>query len=71
MDLTRWFKKNKFFWLIVFLIVFSASVDIWWWNSAQPLVFGLPFWVLYFILLTLTLSCVFYFFAKYHWKVLN
>lgn len=68
-NLPFWFptKKNGV-WYIVFIGIFLLSLDFWWWGQAEPLMFGLPFWVVYLLILTLITSVAFYLFSKYYWR---
>ncbi len=42
--------KDRYFWL--FSLLFILSLDFWSWRVAEPLFFGVPYWVGYFVLLS-------------------
>lgn len=60
-------KKDRA-WLWLMLIVFGLGVDFWNWNRAEPLLWGIPFWVVYLFAITLGLTLVFLLFARRFWK---
>jgi hypothetical protein len=69
-NLPFWFpKKENAFWYLVFILLFSFSLDFWGWNKSRPVIFGLPLWIYYFLILTLLTSVVFYIFSKYFWRI--
>jgi len=69
MTMPFWFpKKTNVVWYLIFIGLFLLSLDFWWWEKSEPFVFGLPFWVLYLIILTLITSLAFYLFSKYYWR---
>lgn len=56
---------------IVFLALFSLSMDFWGWGqptSAGSLILGLPLWIYYIIFLTLATFVFFYIIAKNVWR---
>jgi len=64
-----WFpKKDNFIWYLITIILFLLSIDIWWWERSKPLIYGLPFWVLYIFFLTIITSLVFYTISKKIWR---
>ena len=65
---TWFFFENKKIWIIIFSVVFLLSIDFWNWGNYHPLIFGLPFWLIYNLFLTLILSILFLFFSKIHWR---
>ena len=68
-NLPFWFtKKNNIFWYILFILLFLLSLDFWGWRQYEPMIFGLPFWVYYFLILTLITSLAFYLFCKNYWR---
>lgn len=63
-----WFpNKKNVVWYLLFSLVFVLSMDFWGWNKSKPFIFGLPFWVVYFLLITLVVSVIFYLFARFYW----
>jgi len=69
--------KNKLFSLLnknnvipsmVFIILFILSLDFWGWNQATPLLLGLPLWVYYLFILTISLSFAYLVLSKYYWR---
>jgi len=68
-NLPFWFPtKNNVIWYILFIGLFILSMDFWGWNQSNPLILGLPLWVVYLFILTLAISIVFYFFSKTYWE---
>jgi hypothetical protein len=64
-----WFpKKNNVIWYIFFIGLFLLSMDFWGWNQSKPLIFGLPLWIVYLLILTLSTSIIFYLFSKTYWE---
>jgi len=61
-------KKMKTLWFLIFAILFLLSIDFWAWNKTEPFIFGLPFWVIYILILTLSLSFFYYLFCRYFWR---
>lgn len=61
-------RKKNFVWFIIFILLFVLSIDIWQWYNSNPIYFGLPLWVIYFLFLTLMTSFTFYLFSKYYWS---
>ncbi len=69
-NLPFWFpKKENVFWYFMFILLFIFSLDFWSWNLSKPLVFGLPLWIYYLLILTLLTSVVFYVFSKIYWRI--
>jgi hypothetical protein len=68
-NLPFWFpKKNNIIWYIIFTTIFLLSMDYWGWYNSKPLILGLPLWIIYFIILTLSTSVIFYLFSETHWE---
>jgi len=64
-----WFKDTKhLFWMIIFVSFFILAIDIWNWGFSEPLVLGLPYWIIYHIVLTVSLSVIFWLFARAEWR---
>ena len=42
--------KNCYFW--IFSLIFILSLDFWAWGATAPLLFGVPYWLSYFVLLS-------------------
>jgi len=67
-NLPFWFpKKNNIIWYILLIGLFLLSMDFWGWDQSTPLILGLPLWIAYLFILTLSTSIVFYFFSKTFW----
>tara|TARA_B100000674_G_C37259680_1_gene653894 strand:- start:154 stop:390 length:237 start_codon:yes stop_codon:yes gene_type:complete len=65
-----WFpqsKRNKI-WAIIFLSLFTLSIDFWNWNSNNRISDWFPLWVLYLIVVQLTLAYSLLLFSR-EWKV--
>jgi len=60
-------RKKNAIWYFIFILIFIFSLDYWQWNINNPLILGLPMWVIYFFLLTIFTSFAFYIFSKYYW----
>jgi hypothetical protein len=61
-------KKNNAIWYFLLILIFILSLDFWQWNKFNPMVLGLPIWVIYFFILTILTSLIFYLFTKYFWS---
>jgi hypothetical protein len=61
-------RKKNVIWYLLFILLFLLSLDYWQWNMHNPLIYGLPIWVIYFIILTLFTSISFYIFTKFYWR---
>ena len=59
--------RNKWFWALAFGALFVLSLDLWAWDWVEPSVFGLPYTIVYIIVLEAALSVLFWAFAKYYW----
>jgi hypothetical protein len=42
--------KDRYFWL--FSLLFVLSLDFWAWGAKEPMFFGVPYWLSYFVLLS-------------------
>ena len=64
-----WFpNKKNIVWYLIFVLLFVLSMDFWAWDKTKPLVFGLPFWVFYYVFITLLVSFVFFLFVRFYWR---
>jgi hypothetical protein len=61
-------RKNNIIWYLLFIFIFILSLDYWQWNNFNPIIFGLPLWVIYFFILTIFTSFAFYLFTIYYWS---
>jgi len=59
--------KSKWFWAIAFGTLFVLSIDLWAWDWTEPSVFGLPYTVVYVIVLETALFVLYALFNKYYW----
>ena len=59
--------KSKWFWAVAFGLLFFASIDLWAWDWTEPDILGLPYLVIYTILLEAILFAMFIAFSKYYW----
>ena len=55
-------------WVVGFAAILLLSLDFWNWGRAYPLVFGMPYWVVFFILLNLLLSVFYLLFGRLYWR---
>jgi hypothetical protein len=60
--------KKHILGFIMFIVLFTLSLDFWGWNIAEPLFFGIPLWLYYLFFLTVITSVFFYIIAKYLWS---
>ncbi len=64
-----WLKdKKRLISFLIFIILFVLSLDFWGWNQSNPKMLGLPIWVYYLILITVSLTLFFYILAKNIWR---
>ena len=69
MKLPFWFpKKDNVIVYLVFIVIFLLSLDFWGWGQSKPMIFGMPLWVYYILIITLLTSVAFYIFSKYYWR---
>jgi hypothetical protein len=60
--------KRALPWALGYAIIFLLSLDFWNWGRFAPLLMGLPYWVVAFILLNLALSLYYLLFARFYWR---
>ena len=56
-------------WVLGFAIVFVATLDYYSWGKAEPLIGGMPYWVIYLFALNFILAGYYYFLAERRWEV--
>ncbi|MCU0852952.1 MAG: hypothetical protein MUC90_06875 [Thermoplasmata archaeon] len=61
--------ENKWFWVMAFGALFAFSLDLWAWDWTEPSVLGLPYIIVYTVLLELVLFVLLLLFSKYYWKI--
>ena len=54
-------------WYFGWLAILLLSLDFWNWNETTPLIYGIPFWVISLLALTLALSAYYALFARHAW----
>lgn len=59
--------RSKWFWFVAFGLLFLFSIDLWAWDWIEPSLFGLPYIIVYTILLEAVLFVLFFLFARYYW----
>ena len=59
--------KSKWFWAVAFGTLFVLSIDFWAWDWTEPSVFGLPYTIVYIVLLETALLVLFALFNRYYW----
>jgi len=59
--------KSKWFWAMAFGTLFVLSIDLWAWDWTEPSVFGLPYTIVYIVLLETALFVLFALFNRYYW----
>jgi len=68
-NLPFWFpNKNNIIWYVLLIGLFILSLDFWGWDQSNPLILGLPIWIVYLFILTLSTSIIFYLFTKTFWE---
>jgi hypothetical protein len=60
--------NKKGLWILLFIFIFFISIDIWNWGNIHPMFFGIPYWVIYHILLTISIGLAFYIFTVFNWS---
>ena len=59
--------RTKWFWAVAFGALFASSIDLWAWDWTEPVVFGLPYTILYVLFLETALFVLYALFNKYYW----
>jgi len=61
-----WFpqSKNNIIWTLIFLVLFTLSIDFWNWDSNSRISEWLPFWVLYLVVIQFALAFSIWKFSK-------
>ena len=61
-----WFpqSKNNRIWTLIFIVLFTLSIDFWNWNSDSRIAEWLPFWVLYLVAIQFALAYCLWRFSK-------
>jgi hypothetical protein len=67
-NLPDWLDKKTLFITLFFIAIFVLSLDFWNWGQATPLIFGLPYWVVYLLILTILTSLCFFLVSKFLWS---
>lgn len=60
--------RSIFPWAAGFAVLVLLSLDFWNWGRALPLVLGMPYWVVAFFLLNLTLCAYYVLFSVSYWR---
>jgi hypothetical protein len=55
-------------WLVLFGALIILSIDIWNWNTSQPILSFMPFWTWHIVILIFSYSLSFALFVKYEWR---
>ncbi len=61
-------KRKRIVFAAGFLILLILSVDFWNWNSSKPLIMGMPFWVVWDIVIVLLIGVYYILFCRYLWR---
>jgi len=61
--------ENKWFWIAAFGALFVISLDLWAWDWTEPSVLGLPYIIVYTVLLEGILFVLLVLFSRYYWKI--
>jgi len=59
--------RKTLIWFIVFFILSILYFDFWNWGKSTPFFYGLPYWIIYHIILTILTGLVFYIFVQSIW----
>jgi len=60
--------KKRFFWYVLFALIFLLYHDFWAWGKFEPLIGSwLPFWFLYLMALIVAYSIIAFLFTRTHW----
>ena len=59
--------RVKWFWAVAFGALFALSIDLWAWDWSSPAILGLPYAIVYFVLLEGALFVLFALFIKCFW----
>jgi hypothetical protein len=59
--------KKTMPWKVGYVVIVALSLDFWNWGRTEPLILGVPYWVVAFILLNLALSAFYMSFAANAW----
>ena len=61
-----WFpqSKNNIIWTLIFVVLFTLSIDFWNWDSNSRISEWLPFWVLYLVVVQFALAFSIWKFSK-------
>ncbi|HEX9907997.1 MAG TPA: hypothetical protein VGB78_05955 [Thermoplasmata archaeon] len=59
--------RSKWFWVTAFGALFALSIDMWAWDWTEPSAFGLPYVVIYTIILECVLFVLFLLFIRFYW----
>lgn len=55
-------------WALGYLAVAGAFLDYWNWGTGDPLLWGMPYWIPYLVLLCLVLGVHFALFSQRRWR---
>ncbi len=61
-------QKKYALYFLAFLLIFLLSMDFWSWHASKPLIWGIPYWVVFLYTLTLMISVFYYLFSKKFWR---
>lgn len=60
--------RDGWFWALAFVVLFALSIDFWAWDWTTPSVFGLPYTIVYVIVLETALFVLYYLFIRFYWS---
>lgn len=63
MDLLR----SKWFWFCAFAALFVLSIDLWAWDWSWSTVFGIPYIIVWIVVLEAALFVMYVLFIRYYW----
>ena len=58
----------KMAFILAFGLLICLSIDVWNWRSAEPLIAGMPYWVLWSMLIVIVIGIYYALFSKYVWR---
>ncbi len=51
-----------------FVLLIALSMDVWNWTSGMPFLLGMPFWVIWDIIVVILIGLYYLLFCAYFWR---
>ncbi len=61
-------KRKRIMFVAGFVALVIISVDFWNWTSSKPLIMGMPFWVVWDIIVVILTGIYYILFCTYLWR---